>query len=347
MNTFHNDDVDPLTAPVGTQFVVKQHHASALHHDVRLEMLDGEMPVLVSWAVPKGLPRRRGVRHLAIRTPDHSMEEATVSTTILDDDYGVARIFDRGSYEMVARTDDRITFRLDGDRLLGVWHLVHTGRRDGKDQWLALMSEDMRPASDDPPPRAEPMLATSTDEPFDDPDWVFEPRWDGIRAIAFCGEETSLIAHEREDVTSAFPELQRLHNQIVALEAMLDGVIVGFDDGVPSAQLLQVRMRLRDKRRIEQVAKTTPVVFVVFDLIFIDGKDLTHRPLVERRQLLEETVVTSAQIQVSPVTESHGVALYSAAAAQGLEGIIAKRRNSAYQPGTRSPDWLALQIATD
>src|SRR5690606_6948133 len=109
-------DVDPLTAPPGETFVIQQHYATRLHHDVRLEMFNGPAPVLVSWAVPKGLPRARGERHLAIRTEDHPMEYATFSGTIPAGEYGggEVRIFDSGTYEMVGRTEDRITFRLHG-----------------------------------------------------------------------------------------------------------------------------------------------------------------------------------------------------------------------------------------
>lgn len=338
-----HEEVDPLQAPVGTRFVVKQHHATAIHHDVRLEMMNGADPVLVSWAVPKGLPRERGVRHLAIRTPDHSMEEAEFPGTILDES---ARILDRGGYEMVARDAERITFRLEGERLRGVWHLVHTGPKDGRDQWLAIMSEDLRPPGDDPP-RPEPMLATATSEAFDDPAWGFEPKWDGIRAIAICDENTRLITRRRNDVTVAYPELHRLHDQVVALDAMLDGEIVAFDNGVPSFQRLQQRMHLRDERRIAGMAKTVPVAFIVFDLLFIDGHDLTGRPLEERRRLLEDAVVPSERLHLSPLTPGDGTALFSAAARQGLEGIMAKRLSSEYQPGDRSRSWLKVKIKFD
>jgi bifunctional non-homologous end joining protein LigD len=100
-------DVDPVTAPVGDAYVIQQHHATALHHDVRLEMISGDTPVLVSWAVPKGLPRKRGDRHLAIRTEDHPMGYATFSGTIPEGEYGggVVRIFDHGTYEMEDRTE--------------------------------------------------------------------------------------------------------------------------------------------------------------------------------------------------------------------------------------------------
>jgi bifunctional non-homologous end joining protein LigD len=341
-------DVDPLTAPVGPSFVIQQHHATRLHHDVRLEMMSGDTPVLVSWAVPKGLPRRRGDRHLAIRTPDHPMEWGSFSGSIPGDEYGGGdvRIFDHGEYEMVGRSADRITFQLDGQRLTGVWHLVHTGMDKGKDQWLAMMSKDMRPPHDDRPP-PKPMLATLTGDAFDDPEWGYEPKWDGIRAVAICDEETHLITRNDKDVTVAYPELRRLHEQTVALEAMLDGEIVAFENGVPSFQRLQQRMHLRDEQKIEEMTRQIPVVYMVFDLLYLDGRDLTGLPLRERRRTMEEAIVPSEQIQVSPSTDEAGKALYQAAADQGLEGIMAKRLDSIYLPGARSKDWLKVKVSFD
>jgi bifunctional non-homologous end joining protein LigD len=341
-------DVDPLTAPVGPSFVIQQHHATRLHHDVRLEMMSGDTPVLVSWAVPKGLPRRRGDRHLAIRTPDHPMEWGNFSGSIPEEDYGGGdvRIFDRGQYEMTDRSDDRITFQLDGERLSGVWHLVHTGVDKGKDQWLAMMSKDMRPKPDEWPP-LKPMLATLTDAPFNDDAWAFEPKWDGIRALAVCNEETRFFTRNDKDVTVAYPELQRLHEQTVALDALLDGEIVAFQKGVPSFQRLQQRMHLRDERKIEEMARQIPVVYMVFDLLYLDGRDLTGEPLEERRRIMEENIVPSEQIQVSPSTEGAGKALFRAAEKQGLEGIMAKRLSSIYVPGGRSKDWLKVKVSFD
>ena len=306
-------DVDPLTAPVGEMFVVQQHHATALHHDFRLEMLNEEGPVLVSWAVPKGLPRRRGERHLAIRTPDHSMEHATFSGSIPDDEYGggVVRIFDHGDYEMLGRSADRLTFRLDGERLAGVWHLVFTGVERGKEQWLALMREDLRPPGEEWPP-LQPMTASPAAEARDDPEWGFEPRWGGIRAFAHCNGETKLVSGS-QDITADHSALGDLHRQVIALEALLDGVIVA-------------------------------ATYIAFDLLYLDGKDLTSQPFAERRRLLEDAIVPSDRIQVSPMTEGAGTTLLHAAKEQGLGGVIAKRLASTYQPGAISEDWLEFVI---
>ncbi|MGH8914548.1 MAG: DNA polymerase ligase N-terminal domain-containing protein, partial [Acidimicrobiia bacterium] len=306
-------DVDPLTAPAGRTFVIHQHHATRLHHDLRLEMMNGDTPVLVSWAVPKGLPRRRGERHLAIHVEDHPIGYGTFSGSIPEGEYGggEVRIFDHGDYEVVERSEDRLTFLLEGERLAGIWHLVHTGLKDGKDQWLAMMREDRRPEPD-PRPALDPMLATLTAQAFDDPEWGFEPKWDGIRALAPCDEETRLVSRNNKDITVAYPELHRLHEQVVALDAVLDGEIVAFEDGVPSFQRLQQRMHLRDQKQIEQMTRRIPVAYIVFDLIYIDGKDLTSRPLEERRRILEEAIVPADFIQVSPMTVGDGEALFRA-----------------------------------
>ncbi len=341
-------DVDPFTAPVGRDFVVQQHYATRLHHDFRLEMISEAGPVLVSWAVPKGLPVEKGERHLAIHVEDHSMRHATFSGTIPAGEYGggEVRIFDYGVYEMIGRDKDRITFRLEGERLAGVWHLIHTGPKDGKDQWLAVLSEDDRPPAEDRPP-LDPMLATLAGEPFDNSEWSFEPKWDGIRALAVCNDGTRLISRNDHDITVAYPELHKLHEQVVALEAILDGEIVAFAEGAPSFQHLQQRMHLRDARQIEDMVSRIPVAYMIFDLLYVDGKDLTRRSLQERRKTLAEAIVPTENVQISPVTIRDGIALFEAAKVQGLEGIMAKRMASVYRPGARSRDWLKVKVTFD
>ncbi len=340
-------DVDPLTAPPGPWFVIQQHHATALHHDVRLEMLNGDQPVLVSWAVPKRLPLAKGVRALAIRTEDHPMAYATFSGAIPQGEYGggEVRIFDRGTWELVDRTDDRLTFVLHGGRMRGRWHLVKTGEERGKEQWLALLSEDLRPEPE-PLPALDPMLATLWEAPFDDPAWGFEPKWDGIRALAVCDGRLKLVSRNRNDVTAGYPDLGRLCEHVVAAGAVLDGEIIAMQDGVPSFQLLQRRMHVRGAE-VERLARQIPVTFMAFDLLSADGRDLTGLPLSERRELLEEAVVPAGFLQVSPLVVGEGVALYRGAAAQGLEGVVAKRLDSAYVAGKRTPAWRKVKVVHD
>lgn len=328
--------------------MIHQHHATRLHFDLRLEMLNGTTPVLVSWAVPKNLPLRKGVRALAIRTEDHPFDYGTFSGTIPEGNYGAGevRIFDTGTYELLEQERGKLTFRLRGGRLQGVWHMVHTRDESGKEQWLAFLSADERPEREQPPV-PDPMLATLGDGAFDDPQWSFEPKWDGIRAIAVCGEATVLVSRNGNDITAAYPELHRLHERFVAIEAMVDGEIVALEGVTPSFEKLQSRMHVRDTREVARLAATAPVTFVAFDLLYLDGRSLVALPLEDRRAKLEVALVPSRAFQMSPVVRGDGTALYEAAKAQRLEGIVAKRLGSRYEPGKRSPAWLKIKATFD
>ena len=342
-------ELDPLVADPGPTFVIQQHYATRLHHDFRLEMSrTGAEPVLVSWAVPKGLPRRRGVKALAVRTEDHPFEYGSFSDSIPGGNYGAGevRIFDSGNYEIVKRDDEKITFSLEGKRLRGIYHLVKTSFEDGKEQWLAILSSDQRP-SPSPHPPLEPMLATLTDRPFDDPAWLYEPKWDGVRALALCDEASRLLSRGGNDITGGYPELSHVHDRLVALDAIVDGEIVAFDGAKPSFQKLQQRMHVRNERQLSTLIRSSPVTFMVFDLIYLDGTSLIGEPLEMRRRLLEETVVPDGRIQVSPAVRREGTALFQAAKDEGLEGILAKRADSTYEPGKRSPAWLKIKTILD
>lgn len=346
-------DVDPGVAPPGVTFVIHQHYARRLHFDLRLEMLNGKTPVLVSWAVPKGLPRKKGVRTLAIHVEDHPFEYGSFAGTIPKDEYGAGevRIFDSGRYEMLEQKPGKLTFRLEGRRLNAVYHLLRTGRGaddrgSEKEQWLTLLSEDLRGPPEEPP-EPRPMLAALVSDPFDDDRWAFEPKWDGVRAIAICDEQTRLVSRNSKDITVAYPELQDLHERLVAHNAMLDGEIVAMDTGRPSFEKLQSRMHVRNEREIARLAQTTPVTFVAFDLIYLDGKSLVTEPFEERRRLLEETLVPSESVLVSPSFRGSGVKLFEAAKAQNLEGIIAKKIASKYEVGRRAKTWLKIKTVFD
>jgi bifunctional non-homologous end joining protein LigD len=337
-------DVDPGAARPGGTFVIHQHYATRLHWDLRLEMFNGRTPVLVSWAVPKGMPRRKGKGALAIHVEDHPFEYGSFSGSIPEGNYGAGavRIFDEGTYEMLEQKKGNIRFRLLGKRLQGVYRLVETDRGKKKNEWLCFLSSDERPKPQPKPP-LDPMLSTLIAEPFDDPAWAFEPKWDGIRAVAVCDETTTLTSRNDRDITVAYPELHGVHHQLVAIDAILDGEIVAFDQGVPSFEKLQGRMHVRGAAEIQRLSKTIPVAYVVFDMIYLDGRDLRKEPYTERRRLLEETVVTTPWLQVSPATPEDGTALFEAARSQGLEGIVGKRLDSHYEPGTRSKSWFKVK----
>lgn len=340
-------NVDPGNAPPGDSFVIHQHYARRLHFDLRLEMFNNKTPVLVSWAVPKNLPMKKGVRTLAIHVEDHPFEYGSFSGSIPKGEYGggEVRIFDAGTYEMLDQKPGKLTFRLKGERLDAEYHLIETARGE-KDQWLAMLKRDLRPPPE-PQPAPEMMLATLAEVPFDDDDWAFEPKWDGVRAIAFCDEGTRLVSRNAKDITVAYPELAGLHDRLVARDAMLDGEIVAIHDGRPSFERLQSRMHVRNKHEIERLAKTTPVSYVAFDLLYLDGRSLVSLPFEERRKMLESTVVPNDSVQLSPSFPGKGIALHEAARAQSLEGIMAKKLTSRYEPGRRAKTWLKIKTVFD
>ncbi len=337
-------NVDLATAPGGDTFVIHQHHARRLHWDLRLEMMNGATPVLVSFAVPKNLPRKTGKPHLAVHVEDHPYEYGTFSGTIPAGSYGAGevRIFDSGGYELLEQAQDKLTVRLAGRRVMGVYHLAHTARAEGKNDWLVFLKADERPERDILPP-LKPMLATSASKAFDDEEWFFEPKWDGVRALAACTDETLLLSRTQRDITATYPELAPMNTRLVALEAVLDGEIVATVDGRPSFELLQSRINLSDERQIDRARATAPVAYIAFDLLYLDGRDLTGMPLLERKALLSDLIVPDATLQCSAHVEGAGLALAEAARARRLEGIVAKRSASPYRPGLRSRDWLKIK----
>ncbi len=190
------------------------------------------------------------------------------------------------------------------------------------------------------------MLATLTNEPFDDDAWGFEPKWDGIRAAAVISAgETRLISRNGNDVTVAYPELSNL--KVNATTGILDGEICAFDDGRPSFQKLQMRMHVRAAGEIERLRKTVPVAYMVFDILAVDGKSLVNTKYSERRRILEKTVKKSKTVQLSPVVIGDGTSLFAAAKQQRLEGIVAKKLDSRYEPGKRSKAWLKVKTTYD
>ena len=344
-------DVDPGTAPPGKTFVIHQHHATRLHYDLRLEMMNGTVPVLVSWAVPRNLPWTPGEVHLAVHVEDHPFEYGSFTGSIPKGQYGAGevRIFDNGTYELLEQEPGKLTFRLNGERRMrGVWHLFQT-RKKGSDtkDWLVRLREDERPEAD-PLPELVPMMATLAREPFDDDDWVFEPKWDGVRALVTCGiEETMLVSRNGRDITATYPELAKLHDRVVAIDAIVDGEIVAMEQGRPSFERLQSRINLQNPHDIARIQKQIPVSFVAYDLLYMDGRSLLKAPLEERKELLAEAIVVSDSVQVSPVIPGEGTTLFEAARGQRLEGIVAKKKGGTYKPGRRAKDWLKIKTVIE
>ncbi len=326
----------------GNSFVIHKHRATRLHYDLRLER-DGALP---SWAVPRGLPTAPGDKRLAVRTEDHPLEYGSFEGTIPKGHYGAGevRIFDDGTYEILEWADKKVSFRLHGRRYPGLeYHLVKT-----RTDWLVFLASHQDAPLIEPPPFLAPMLAEGGYEPFDDPKWRFEPKLDGVRTLAYLSTDTTkLFSRTGRDQTSTYPELHMIHELVNSVNCVIDGEVVAFDeDGRNSFELLQERIPLTSARDIERVRKRIPVAMVAFDLLFLDGHDLTGQKLEERRELLDAIAETDHRLQLAFHVDRLGMKFTESARELGLEGVVAKRLGSKYTPGRRSPDWRKIKLRT-
>jgi bifunctional non-homologous end joining protein LigD len=331
-------------------FVIQEHHARALHWDFRLER-DG---VLVSWAIPKGLPLDKTSNHLAVHTEDHPLEYATFAGTIPEGEYGGGTVilWDTGTYDEIKWSDREVMVVLHGERVEGQYVLFATsggkGGRNGRDDWM-VHRMDEAPADYDPLPKAiAPMLATLGTLPRDEDSWAYEFKWDGIRAIGYVdGGRIRIMSRNGNDLTASFPEIRGLGELLGSRPAVLDGEIVAFDErGRPSFQLLQPRIHAAVAAKAKRLSEGQPVVYVLFDLLYLDGRLLVGQPYEERRRRLEALgvdKVKGAAWTVSPRFAGPGADILTASRDQGLEGVLAKRLDSPYLPGKRSPTWTKVK----
>jgi bifunctional non-homologous end joining protein LigD len=185
------------------------------------------------------------------------------------------------------------------------------------------------------------MLATTGPLPSG-PDWAYEFKWDGVRAIAMiAGGTVHLYARSGAEITTAYPELVALGHAVG--DAVLDGEIVALDErGRPSFTRLAERMHVRDAPRAHRLAASTPITYMVFDILSLYGSDVTAQPYADRRLLLESLTLADRHWLVSPRFDD-GRATLAAAEEHALEGVVAKRLGSAYRPGFRSPDWVKVK----
>jgi bifunctional non-homologous end joining protein LigD len=330
----------PPKETAARRYVVHRHHATRLHWDVRLEMRG----ILASWAVTQGPPLEAGKRRLAVHTEDHPLEYLTFHG-VIPDGYGAGSmtIWDEGTYDLLKDSPNEYKVDFHGKRLQGEWVLVQTKQNEGRD-WLMIKhgtAEKGHPLD----AKIQPMLAITADEPFDSPEFAFEPKWDGVRTIAFVdGGIVRLQTRNLLDCTSQYPEAHGVSEALTgAYQAILDGEIVALDEkGAPSFQRLQPRMHQRDESELRRLRKTTPVIYEVFDILWADGEDLTKKPLRERQQILDEVLTPMGAVRRSEQFVGTGRALFSAAQEQGLEGIVAKRLDSPYATA-RSAAWVKIK----
>jgi bifunctional non-homologous end joining protein LigD len=329
------------------RFVVQEHHATRLHWDLRLEH-DG---VAVSWAVPNGIPEDPKDNRLAVHTEDHPLEYLEFEGDIPKGSYGAGtmRIWDRGTYEEHKFDDDKVEVTFHGERLTGRYGLFPLKRRKGEPPGKNWMIHRMDPPSDpsrEPmPEHLKPMLARAGDLPPDDDRWAYEIKWDGVRALAYS--EPGRIRFESRnanDVTASYPELRALNRALSSHHAILDGEIVAFDEqGRPSFGRLQSRMHVSSESAARRRAKEVPVAYVVFDLLWLDGHPLLELPYAERRARLLELGLEGPAWRTPDHVVGDGAAVLEASVANGLEGVVAKKLDSPYEPGRRSACWLKVK----
>ncbi len=343
-------------------FVVHRHEARRLHYDLRLEA-NG---VLASWAVPRGFTYVPQEKRLAVRTEDHPLEYLEFSGVIPEGEYGAGTmtIWDQGTYELIgdahsagqlaaALERGKIELRFDGVRLRGEWHMVQT--RDG---WLLFKASDRYSRTVDDVaypfhlrwdlaaradfPRSVQIARIDPDahneEAFSDPAWLFEPEFDGKRALAFkrgdeiCVRSCGSRPYSLERIVGVRDAVRRLR----ATNAVLDGVIVSLDDNVrPTKE--RVELGLRGKL-------DTTLTFCAFDLLYYDAWNVRGLSLVERKQLLKSLIVkSSGMIQVDHVL-GEGEKLCAVASRAGLRGVIAKPASGAYRRGAAS-GWKRIVLS--
>lgn len=327
------------------KFYVQEHHASHLHYDFRLEM-DG---VLRSWAIPKGPSQDPRVKRLAVEVEDHPLEYGSFEGIIPEKQYGAGRVilWDQGTWEnagdpVSSHKKGRLDFKLQGKKLHGRWLLVRTARSSGsKKQWLlmkrnddaAIETTDVLLKRKPLPKKIEPQLAKLEKITPEGHDWSHEIKLDGYRVITRIeGKTVKLLTRSGLDWTKKF---ETVHSALVKLglkDTVFDGEICVFDkDGKSDFQALQ--NSLSENRRLD-------LRYCVFDLLFLNGNDLTSWPLTKRRSHLKRILKAANNIiRYSAAIEGDGKAFFREACRLGFEGVVSKRVDSTYVSG-RSDQWV-------
>ena len=328
-------------AAATARFVVQEHDATRLHWDLRLER-DG---VLVSWAIPNGIPQTPKENRKAVHVEDHPLDYIDFEGEIPAGNYGAGtvKVWDSGTYDCEKWEPKKVIVNFHGLRLQGRYALFEAG--SAKDWMIHRMDPPVDPAREPMPARLVPMLAKPGDLPAADERHGFEIKWDGIRAIAYYEPgRFRLESRNLNDITAQYPELRRLGRQLGSRDTVLDGEIVAFDEvGRPSFERLQQRMHLTRDADIRRRAEAFPVTYVLFDVLYLEGHSTMSRTYEERRELLESMGLDGPAWRTPRYHRGQGAALLEASAEQGLEGVVAKRLDSRYAPGRRSSSWIKVK----
>ncbi len=343
-------------------FVVQKHAARRLHYDFRLE-LDG---VLLSWAVPKGPSMIAGEKRLAVMTEDHPIEYGKFKGTIPNGNYGAGKveIWDEGTYipdggESEMRSglkDGKISFTLDGHKLKGSWALVKMkGHQEADDKnWLLIKHSGdyvykpqakvkikakarapVTKIKSKALPAFKPMLCSLAKEPFDKAGFIYEPKFDGIRMLAYVQNGKCVLKSRNDkDITNDYKSIA---NELSKLkhDCVLDGELGALDEhGTPNFELWQ---------QSKLGTKNIDLVYFIFDLIYLNGESLTSKTLIERKKMLKRMLKQSDQVLYVDDMKTDGIKAYKACMENMLEGVVAKVSDSVYESGRRSTNWIKVK----
>jgi bifunctional non-homologous end joining protein LigD len=320
------------------RFVIQEHHARRLHWDLRLEH-DG---VLRSWAVPNGIPDDPDHNRKAIQTEDHPLAYLDFDGTIPPGNYGAGTmsIWDQGTYAAEKFESDKVIVNFHGDRLTGRYALFRTAKAD----WMIHRMDPPAVPADPFPEHLTPMLARLGRLPPDDQAWAYEIKWDGIRALVYHQPGRLRIeSRNQNDLTHQFPELRGLTEVLGSRTAVLDGELVAFaENGLPSFGRMQQRMHLSELAA-QKRATEIPVVYVIFDVLYLDGRSTMSLTYPDRRRLLDSLGLAGRTWGTPESQTGGGRLLLAATAERGIEGIVGKRLDSRYEPGGRTGAWIKLK----
>jgi bifunctional non-homologous end joining protein LigD len=369
------------------RYFIQRHNATRLHYDFRLE-IDGTLKSWAVPKGPSLDPAVKHLAAMVEDHPlDYGDFEGNIpkgeyggGSVMLWDRGTFDLIGPESGAEQIARGD--LKFELHGEKLKGTWALVHMKNRGKGNEWLIIKKKDDAAAagwniedlalsiktgrtqeeiaSDLPakkvtskkqiemPGFIEPMLSTLATKLPDGDDWLFEVKWDGIRALTYVdGGTVAIYTRNNNRCERQYPELQVLPHYIKAEQAILDGEIALLDQrGVSHFELIQPRIHLQDANAIAKMAQRNPAHLFVFDLLYLDGRDLRRELLDERKRLLKQIVKPFALLRVSESFDGSGPELLDAARQAGLEGLIAKRKKSVYE-SRRSPNWLKVKLTME
>jgi bifunctional non-homologous end joining protein LigD len=321
----------------GNGFVIHRHHASHLHYDLRLE----EDGVLKSWALPKGLPDKPGVKRLAVQTEDHPMKYLNFEGTIPKKEYGGGEmwVYALGRYEITKEKKNGFYFQLNSKDLTGEYrmHLMK-----GK-EWLIEKVD--HPVVDFLGKFQPPMLADLGLKVPPKKDYVYEVKWDGIRAmIQIEDERLTIYSRNGNNITNQFPELQSRKDSFRITNGLFDGEIVSLDPvGRPKFKTVIKRLMLKNESEIKRQSVKNPVYCYLFDAVYIDGRSLLRETFQRRRIWLDDSLRKGTNYRISEIIED-GEALFEAAKAHDLEGIVAKEKDGKYYLGKRNSVWQKVKV---